>query len=112
MYYCMIQKKDSWCIGYSYFDEIPPDTETMKYMAVEGEDGDFLYHKYVDGKWSEEKFLPPEPDQIKTETEKLSESVLVLSEAFATKYEEDINKDLKNSEVLATIYEALLEGGK
>lgn len=53
----------------------------------------------------------PEPtmdEQILSGVNSTNESQLIIMEALATQYEEGLENDLNNKEVLATIYEELL----
>ncbi len=85
--------------------------ENVVVLDSDSEDFNFLYRKYENGKWSEEKFIP-ELQEPKSEAEKIQDSILAFQEAFATKYEEDIETNIKRDEVLATIYETVLEGNE
>lgn len=58
-----------------------------------------------------EPTLEPEPtmdEQILSGVNSTNESQLIIMEALATQYEEGLENDLNNKEVLATIYEELL----
>lgn len=79
-------------------------------------DGDFdpTNKKWNGESW--ESYTPPEPPEPEqTMEEKIYEAVnnanesqLIIMEALATQYEEGLENDLNNKEVLATIYEELL----
>lgn len=108
-----------------------PKEETKNYEDVVWFDGDFdfSYGEEREGfykvfKWDGEKpvleYAPiaeapiPEPEptmeeQILSGVNSTNESqLIIITEALATQYEEGLENDLNNKEVLATIYEELL----
>lgn len=92
------------------FIEIPDFINPVK------EDGFVVYVVGIeDGKpkYAKEPVVTPKPqptveEQILSGVNSSNESQLIIMEALATQYEEGIQNDLNNKEVLATIYEELL----
>ena len=70
---------------------------------TEDEFYDIVGEKYV----APEK-IPTDTEQMVSETKKMQ---LIMMEAMADQYEESLEKDLRNMDIQATIYEAILELG-
>jgi len=85
------------CIGFS---ELSNEVKSENYIKINIKDDDLIYRKYIDGVWSEEKYIPPEPEQKETLEEKI--------ERLEQQRQQDT---LTQLEVLATIYEEILMKG-
>lgn len=58
------------------------------------------------------KYIPPEPELPEpTQLDKIQTAQLTIMAAMADQYEESLEKDLRNMDIQATIYEAILELG-
>lgn len=58
------------------------------------------------------EYIPPEtPTPEPTQLDKIQSAQLTIMAAMADQYEESLEKDLRNMDVQATIYEAILELG-
>lgn len=108
--YIVIEKKD----GYGY-----PVGESFLSEAVHNENMIFVYGdfkvenkrwNYTTSEWDE--YTPPEPETPQpTQLDKIQTAQLTIMAAMADQYEESLEKDLRNMDVQATIYEAILELG-
>lgn len=78
-------------------------SEAVGVWITEDEFYDIVGEKYV----APEK-IPTDTEQMVSETKKMQ---LIMMEAMADQYEESLEKDLRNMDVQATIYEAILELG-
>lgn len=58
-----------------------------------------------------EDYTPPAPTVIEQKMDATQETQLIMMEAMADQYEEQLERELNNMEVQATIYEAILELG-
>ena len=70
-------------------------------------DSSLLGKRYNDGEWVDEPAPEPQPTQL----DKIQTAQLTIMAAMADQYEESLEKDLRNMDVQATIYEAILELG-
>lgn len=80
-------------------------------MISISEDFDITNKKYINGKWVE--YIPepepePEPEYKPTNAE-IAQMQITMMEAMADQYEQNLQNQLTNMEVQATIYETLLE---
>ena len=108
--YIVIEKKD----GYGY-----PVGESFLSEAVYNENMIFVMDDFtVDNKrWNyttsewEEYVAEPAPEPQPTQLDKIKTAQLTIMAAMADQYEESLKKDLRNMDVQATIYEAILELG-
>lgn len=78
-------------------------SEAVGVWITEDEFYDIVGEKYV----APEK-IPTDTEQMVSETKKMQ---LIMMEAMADQYEESLEKDLRNMDIQATIYEAILELG-
>lgn len=78
-------------------------SEAVGVWITEDEFYDIVGEKYV----APEK-IPTDAEQMVSETKKMQ---LIMMEAMADQYEESLEKDLRNMDIQATIYEAILELG-
>ena len=103
---------DGYVMEFKFTDEkpkYPPDTKGNEVLSVECDDTVKLGMFYENGTflWKENELTPPEPTQL----DRIEEQQLILMEAQAEQYEQDLENRLNDMEVQATIYEAVLSLG-
>lgn len=59
MYFYAQLNENSICTGISSLSE---SVSAVNMIMIESADDDYLWRKYENGEWSEEKYLPPEPE--------------------------------------------------
>ncbi len=112
--YITLKKKDD---GFGY-----PVGESFLSEAVYNENMIFVMDdftvdnkrwNYTTSEWEEYVAEPaPEPETPQpTQLDKIQPAQLTIMAAMADQYEESLEKDLRNMDVQATIYEAILELG-
>ena len=90
----------------------PPDASGIPVTAIPCDDTVTLGMIYDPETGMFSKYIPPEtPTPEPTQLDKIQAAQLTIMAAMADQYEESLEKDLRNMEVQATIYEAILELG-
>lgn len=98
-------------ICYAISDMGKIEVTNPKLIPLDFFDTSVIGKKYNNGVWEDGPQLEPKPTQL----DEIQETQLTIMEASAEQYEQQLEKDLNNMEVQATIYEAILslsEGGK
>lgn len=96
--------------GYVVCDSYLSDKVTSENMIPISIDFVLTNKKYVNGEWVE--YIPEviEPEYQPTNAE-IAQIQLTMMEAIADQYEQNLQNQLTNMEIQATIYETLLEQG-
>ena len=90
--YLAVLNDENVCIGIKQTKDMIDDG---RHVEIPSYDSDYLYKKYENGQWSQEKYPPSETETVETIEEKLGrlerdfqESKLVQYDALATIFEE------------------------
>lgn len=90
----------------------PPDPSGNPVTAIPCDDTVTLGMIYDPETGTFSEYTPPEPETPQpTQLDKIQTAQLTIMAAMADQYEESLEKDLRNMDVQATIYEAILELG-
>ena len=90
----------------------PPDPSGNSVTAIPCDDTVTLDMVYDPETNTFTEYIPPEPETPQpTQLDKIQTAQLTIMAAMADQYEESLEKDLRNMDVQATIYEAILELG-
>lgn len=89
----------------------PPDPEGHEIIAIECPNDIQIDDEYREGKFIliGDRIVPPIPEP--TQFDRIEEQQLILMEAQAEQYEQNLENRLNDMEVQATLYEAILALG-
>lgn len=102
MFFALLDK-DNICIGV----QKAPQMISQNAVEIAEYDTSLIFKKWENGQWIPQD--PPSYEEPISPFEVIQENQLVIMEAMATQYEENLENQLIQMDVLATIYETQLE---